>query len=528
MTVTVGDIERQGNNLAQMIAEKLPQASYLRDSQTQILAPWRPALRDSADDVCASWARAAGMAIDALHNSGWMAGGVSQASVDSIGDGLVLNAQPDTDVLGWSDDFRAQWCSKVESRWEAWSNNPIECDIRGRSTIGQMTDAMVKWYYGYGEGMAWLQQVNRPNATSKLKVRPVQPHRVPIETDPSIRLHQGVHVDENGMAIGYRYKQRSQWGDDVNVDIPVFDKTWRRQIIHVFDGDPTQVRGITPLAPVLKVLRQYDQLSDATLTTALLQTVLAATITSPQFPDDVFGALNGDEDDPLGDAAGFMAAKMDWASRTHINLGEHGKVVSLFPGEKLEMNGADAPGDNYEGFVLNLLREIARCMGITYESLTQDFTRATYSSTRMGVSTMWPMALRRRKRIGVPFVQAIYEQWLAEEIITNRIAFPGGYKEFLKFKAEAVRAKWNGPAKPSADDFKSAKAVTERLENGTSTITHELAEAGLDIETMISQQVRELNLFRANGLQHPIERKQLEYAKTGSVYEQELDGDLNG
>ena len=184
-------IKEQGNKLAAMIAQKLPEARFLRDSQSQILAPWRPHLRDAADDVSTSWHRAASMAIDALHNSGWMVGGVNQATVDSIGDELILNAQPDVNALGWDEDFRSEWCSIVESRWQDWSNNPYECDIRGRATIGKMTATMVKWYYGYGEGFAWLQRVDRPFAESRLKVRPVQPHRCPLETDVLNRMAQG-------------------------------------------------------------------------------------------------------------------------------------------------------------------------------------------------------------------------------------------------------------------------------------------------------------------------------------------------
>lgn len=521
-------IKEQGNKLAAMIAQKLPEARFLRDSQSQILAPWRPHLRDAADDVSSSWHRAASMAIDALHNSGWMSGGVNQASVDSIGDELILNAQPDVNALGWDEDFRAEWCSIVESRWQDWSNNPYECDIRGRATIGKMTDTMVKWYYGYGEGFAWLQDVDRPNAESRLKVRPVQPHRCPLETDVLNRMAQGVFVDQNGMAIGYRFQQKGDYNETINVDLPVYDKKGRQQIVHVFDGDPTQVRGITPLAPILKVLRQYDQLSDATLTTALLQTVLAATITSTELPGEVFDTLNSDEDEPLGDAAGFMAAKLAWASRTNIDVGEHGKVVNLFPGEKLELNSVNAPGNNYETFVLNLLREIARCMGITYEALTQDFTRATYSSTRMGNSTVWPLALRRRKYIGVPFVKAVYSQWLAEEILMGRIPFPGGYRTFLLKRAAAIKAKWNGPAKPSADDFKSAKASTERIENGTSTPTQECAENGTDVETIVAQLANEVALYKKHGLQHPLERKKGAQQKQPNKSQKELEEELDG
>lgn len=521
------EIKKQGDNLASMIAEKLPHASFLRDSQSQILAPWQPALRDMADDVSSSWRRAAAMTIDALHNSGWMAGGVEHASVESIGDGLVLNAQPDVKALGWDEEFRAEWCSIVESRWEDWSNDPYQCDMRGRATISEMTDTMIKWYYGYGEGFAWLQRANRRHVDNKLKVKTVQPHRCPLESDVLKRLCQGVFVDNNGMALGYRFKLQGKFGEVVDVDLPVFDRQWRQQVIHVFDGDKTHVRGITPLAPILKVLRQYDQLSDATLTTALMQTVLAATITSNELPGEIFDTLNGEDDeDPLGDAAGFMAAKLAWASRTNIDVGEHGKVVNLFPGEKLELNSVNAPGNNYEKFVVNLLREIAVCMGITYEALTQDFTSATYSSVRMGVSTVWPKAKRRRKFIAVPFVKPIYAHWLMEEIASGRIPFPGGYQMFMQKRSAAIKAKWNGPGKPSADEFKSAKASTERIENGTSTITQECAEDGRDVETMVSQIANEVALFNKHNLQHPSERQKV--AKQPTKIEKELEEEING
>lgn len=268
---------------------------------------------------------------------------------------------------------------------------------------------------------------------------------------------------------------------------------------------------MTPLAPVLKVTRQYDQMADATLTAALLQTVLAATITSDAFSDEILGTLNdgdGEEGESLGEAAAFMAAKLDWASRTKIDLGQHGKVVNLFPGEKLELTGAKTPNDNYQNFTQNLLREIARCMGISYEALTLDHSNATYSSVRMGVSTIWPVTLRRRRSIAVPFVRGVFERWLDEEIITGRVGFPGGWENYKKLRAFATRSRWQGPARPTADDFKTAKAQSERLSNGTSSLTQECAENGTDFETIAQQRKYEQKWFEDNEMASPYCRTQ--------------------
>lgn len=499
--MSTNDLIAQGNNIAQQVARAYPEMSYLRDSQTQIMLPWNPVLRDAQDDVRASWRKAASRAIDSIHNSGWMAGAIDQAVADTMGSELILNAQPNAEQLGWDNEFKNSWSRTVEAAWKQWSNTPDECDMRGRCTIGELTEAAVRWHYAFGESLTLFHQVNRPGSESRLKVYMISPHRLKLETAEHERLLQGVFVDEWGRPLGYRLSQKRN-GYDQDVDIKAVDSNGWRQVLHLHSGDVTSHRGITPLAPILRVLRQYDQLSDATLTAALLQTVLAATITSPEFPDELFAAFNGDDDNPT-EVDAYMAAKLDWASRTNIDLGQHGKVVSLFPGEKLEMGDVNAPNDNYIDFSKNLLREIARCIGVTYEGMTLDHTSATYSSVRMGVSTIWPMAVKRRKRIAQPFVQSIYNHWLAESIAFGRIPFPGGYDAFRAKALAACAAQWNGPAKPTADDHKSAKASTERLTNGTSSLQIEAAENGHDIETIIEQRAREHEMCKDKGLPSP-------------------------
>lgn len=488
-------------------------ASWMRDSSAGYLSSWRPTLRDAQDDVRQSWTMAAARSVDALHNSGWLAGAIDQASADTIGTGLRLNAKPDAEGLGWDDEFTQEWCRRVERRWRAWAGNPLECDARGKRTIADLTDAAVKQHYAFGEVTALLPEIARNHSRSKLKVMMISPHRLSTETREDLRLVQGVQVDGNGLPVAYRFRRRIN-GIETDLDVKARASSGRQQVVHVFDGTPDQVRGISPLTPVLKVMRQYDQLADATLTAALIQTIIAATLKSQSMSDEAFEGMMAASDAQSGEVPegvqAFMEARAEWMQNTSIDLGTHGRIASLFPGDEFELHSAKHPSDNYLAFSRNLLREIARCIGMTYESMTGDNEGATYSSVRMSTSSIWFVTLRRRQRIAIPFVQSIYAAWLEEEIRDGRIAFPGGYKAFLANKLEVLQAEWFGPAKPTADDFKTAKAQSERLENGTTSLAYETADYGLDVETVMEQRAYERRLAERYGLPDP-------YARRGGV-----------
>jgi len=107
---------------------------------------------------------------------------------------------------------------------------------------------------------------------------------------------------------------------------------------------------------------------------------------------------------------------------------------------------------------MHLLREIARCLGLTYESATGDNSGATYSSLQAATAEIFAITKARRQNIIAPFCQPVFEAWLEEEIASGGIAFPGGYEAFLANRTAACRAEWRGAPRTTADDLKKAKA----------------------------------------------------------------------
>ena len=485
---------------------------YFQGEMNPFMWSWRPALRDSRDDVRQSYSLAVARAIDAIHNSGWLAGAVDQLTVATVGTGLRLNCKPDTEALGWTPDTGAKWGRFVERRFEAWSNNPLECDMAGRSTRGQIEAKALKSFLATGETVTTLRFKRRSVSRTRTKLQQWQSFRL-SQTTAGLNLFQGVWLNDDGMPVGYRFRPAMYPGlsPEVNVqefDVPARDGAGRPVVVHTFDGEIGQVRGISPLTPVLKIVRQYDQQADATLQTSLLQTIFAATVQSEAPTDQILEALQSQEEQASQENKGapidpFFGARNAWYRGTKIDLGTFGRIAHLFPGDKLEFKRNEHPNGNYEAFAKFLLREIAACLGMTFEDFSGDYSGASYAAINNATSIKWPIVVYRRTNIVQPISQAAYEAWLEEEIAAGTVPFPGGLDGFLANRAAAVRSEWRGPPKPQADLLKQAKAVETLLGTGTVSRSAVCSDMGTSYADVAHELAEEMALRKELKLPEP-------------------------
>jgi lambda family phage portal protein len=489
-------------------------ARYMRTDNTPFFLGWNPVLREASQETREAYYAAASRAIDTIHNSGWIAGGVDQAVAGTVGaSGLRLASKPDAEALGWTADEAQDWAKNVERRWEGFANRPIECDVEGKATVGKMQGQALRSFFAYGEVLATIPFVRRRGiAQYGTKVQMLPPHRLLMQDNVDINMLQGVRRDPWGFPLGYRIGLPPQTFPMQLTnyrDMDARDPYGRVSVVHVFDGMIGQLRGVPPITPALKVVRQFDQLSDATLVSALLQTIFSATIKTND-PTEIAQQAFTD----VGEQAVAAAAKKprqpdgtpeavptwfellnawrnDYYDTNKIDLGAHGKIAHLAPGDELVFNSTQHPNANFDPFTRFLLREIARSLGITYEEMTGDFTGATYSSVRMGGAYNYLITTYRRVNIIAPFVQPVFEAWLEEDIENGWTPFPGGVDAYIENRAAASRANWRGPAKPQADDEKFAKAVQILMGLGLVTAEWACAELGDDWEDTFEQLKRE-------------------------------------
>lgn len=485
----------------------------------------RAITRDAKIDVVAAAERASALALDFIHNSGWVAGAVAQIVVDTIGVELKLNCRASLKGFGYSDEEANEWCRAVEAAWLQWAWDPKECDLGGEMTIAEMTDAVLRSYLAYGEAFGVLDYMTvRRRRTygvrTGLKVSLVAPHRCPRVSQEFDGLDAGVFRDNLNRPTAYRFRRR-EGGLERDHDVPA------RDVIHVMDRSEhlNAGRGISPMAAVLRVLAQSDQLADATLAVALMQQAFAAIIRSPEATKEAFEAIQGLDEgevpegyDPIewGEmVAGVHADLVEvWSQRFaalkegSLSLNDPAQIAHLGPGEQLEMVTASAGANNYVTFSKALLSEVARCLGVTFESFTGDHSNANYSSVRMAVASIWPIVMRRRQRIAVPFVQTIYEAWLDEAIYEGRIPFKGGYAAFSRNREAVFQGEFQGPERPSADPYKDALASKILMELGLTSHADEAIARGKNPSELLTQIRREIEAMTKDKIPVPFGRTQ--------------------
>jgi lambda family phage portal protein len=355
-----------------------------------------------------------------------------------------------------------------------------------------------------------LPYVERPGSTHGCKLEILPSTRLAQHAGSYPDIVQGVRLDRDGAPVGYLFTQPKRLTSGLeqtqDVYVKARDEYGRPAVIHVFDGAPTAVRGISVLVAVLKVIKQYEQLADATLIAALIQAILVATVESDAPTADIMRALQSNDEQAEADELrpglfdDYMAKRFDWYDRSQIDLGKYGKIAHMFTGEKLNLHKSEHPNTGYTDFSKGLLREIARCLGITYEQFTGDYIGATYSSIRMGIADAWPLNLYRRAVIPARIYQAVFEAWLAEDIEVGATAYPGGIEAFLQERQFVCRAEWRGPPRPTADDEKTAKAQQIARQEGWMPTEQLAAEYGNDHRTVIESQARTNELRKKNKL----------------------------
>lgn len=496
------------------------QARYFRDGRSGVLSTRPAILTDSRDAIRQAWRRSAGLAMDLIHNSGRLSGAADQVIADTVGSELELAPKPDAVTLGklgYNEKEIAEFIALIKREWKWWAWNPSECDQRGKLTVPQMLDVGLRWHMAFGEVTQIMNYMGsddraRYGIKTGTKVLMVPPSRLVQDTSEVEGMFQGVIHDTNGRATHYRFSERNS-GISEKRNYPSYDDRGMPVVCHIFDpNDAEDVRGISRIAPAFRKYIQREMLDDATAQTALLQTVFAATLSSTLPSAEAFDGLEVLKD--AGEAgldkqfAAMLTGSLERAQKeTGVGLTADPQVNYTAPGEELKLHSSNTPGPQYQAFAASLDREMARAIGITYESFTLDNANATYSSSRVGNSSIWPVVVRRRERISAPQAQSIYEAFIDEAIGTGRIPFKGGYRAFVANRDKLCWAQWRGPEKPSADDDKSAKASAKRLENRTSSLEIESSLTGHSHDELFEAQLRDHKKYKEAGMASPYDPK---------------------
>lgn len=475
------------------------------------LALWHPPVQSADMDILPEKTTMDSRVRDTLRNDAYVQNGATLRQDNIVGEMFLLNAKPNYRVLGldevWAEEFQEEVEAKFTLYAESIRNFP---DAARRNTLTGLTRLAVGIHTACGEVLAsveWLRSGYRPFSTS-LQMIDVDRLSNPNGEMDSPTLRGGVQRDRYGAPIGYwiREAHPNDWTDPDGYRWKYVPATrgqvtgnpgWDRpQMIHIFNQSrPDQSRGVAAMVAALKEMRMTKNFRDVTLQAAVLQATYAASIES-DLPAEValaqagggdFKALNRYATDYLGQVAEYIG------SSRNIHF-DGVKIPVFYPGTKMKLQSAGAPGGAGENFEASLLRYIAAILGVSYEQLSKDYSKANYSNLRAAIADTDRRMRVEKRDVADRFAGTFYRLWLEEALNTGAItSMPRNAPNWYDgLNQEAYSAcEWIGASMGQIDELKETQAAVLRVNNGLSTREVELARLGKDWRVVFAQLARE-------------------------------------
>ncbi len=512
---------RKNADLSMADNQKINALTINKPSVRDALGSWRPSLK-SADHVITAARRAAdGRARDLFMTSGLVFGVVKSQQDNLVGSKYVLQLQPNYKALGVEAAIAMRWANAVEQDFMAWAENP-DCyiDSQRRRTLTEFLREAVASYMLQGE--VFLMRQAKPSPYGYLCFTTIEPERVcnpnGVQDDTVMsngnKVRQGIEYTGYGEAVAY-YVLKSHPSESANREwqrIQKYSNAGFLQLQHLYISTyPDQTRGFSPIVPVLKQIKMLDLQQELELQMSHLQTSHAMylkTAGGTAAAKDLlgFGADATVEEQQLEAAiAAFDVRHTAYDGAISI---DGVKVPVLLPGDEIGTVSPHNQPNNHAQLKRDLQNEISRALSISREQLTGDFSGTSYSSARAAMSMSWEGTLSNRRMILDKMASSIFRLWFDEGVLRGFVTplveyFPDNQVLNLITYDNLTKCSWIGSGRIVIDDYKQAKANTEKINTAQGSLQDVLKENGTDLETQINSMIAHREALLQAGLPLP-------------------------
>jgi lambda family phage portal protein len=376
----------------------------------------------------------------------------------------------------------------IEEQWDEWCAAE-NCHTGGRLHFAHFERALQGEMFEAGEVFVRLHFRPFGNSKIPLCLELIEAERLADEfMSPYIaaqsgnQLRMGVEVDEFYRPVAYHIRKHhpSEFrfgggGPDLIERVPA------DQIIHlaVVDRWP-QTRGEPWLHTAARKFNDMDGYSEAEIVRARAQANNAGAIETSEDAES-FGELQADG-----------SVEME---------AEAGVYKRLNPGEKFIHAPVTAPNPAFDGFMRNMLREVAAGTGPSYESISRDYSQSNYSSSRMGILDDRDLYRFFQWSFIRDFRQRLHPIWMQQAVLSGAISAISVEQYALQArKFQSVRYKPRGWT--WIDPTTEVDAYDKAVKAGFTTVGDVIAKTadGLDIEDVMTSREQELQLMKDKGL----------------------------
>lgn len=437
---------------------------YDAASMDRLSSDWQPAygtaeqLATGSRDIIRGRARAAEMNSDLAESA------VIALLRNVIGTGII----PQAKVRNRNGKLNNDLNKKIEKAWAKWAE-PENADIRGISNFYELQEMALRRMVYDGEILV--------NKTSQGSYLPLSIQLIEAEnigavsiTNGKNNIINGVEVTEHGRPVAYHVSQTDPMG------LRSFD-TVRLSTDQAFllfkPKRPSQIRGISLLALVLRRIHDIDEYMDADLIAARVAACFSVFVTSQN------------------SARQSALLPRDKKGRPNITMAP-GMVRHLSPGESIEFADPKRNAGTASEYSATQTRRIASGLGMSADIVARNIS-GNFSAARQNLLEDQKTFRQVQKFVITHFCMPIWKAFIDALYLAGELP-----SDYLANKDKYQEVAWLAPGWSWIDPVKEVNANKEAIKSGLTTLEDVCASSGRDWEEVLEQ--RKLEQDRAKEL----------------------------
>lgn len=381
--------------------------------------------------------------------------------------GIIVEPHPKLN----SGQISKKLAKDIRRKFGEWSVRP---EVTSQFTRPMLERLMLRTWLRDGEVFAQMVQGSalglEPSARIPFWLEALEPDFVPMNSDASKNLNQGVYTDTWGKPKRYQvYKSLPVTGrqfDTKEIDA--------ENMIHLkFTRRLHQMRGTSLLSGVLMRLSALKEYEDSELTAARIAAALGMYIKK-------------------GDGQSYEEGSSPDDREVSIQPGM--LYDDLQPGEEIGMIKSDRPNPNLETFRNGQLRAVAAGSRLSFSSTARNYN-GTYSAQRQELVESTDGYLILQDWFIGSVTRPMYRTWLKIALASGEIKLPRGIDMDTVYDAA-----YSGPVMPWIDPVKEANAWKIQIRGGAATESDWVRASGKNPDDVKTRRKAEIDDNREQGL----------------------------
>ena len=468
--------------LARLIAPKdaaRPQTrSYAGAQVGRLTSDWNPLSTSADSEILTALRPLRARSRDLTRNNEYALRAKRLVQNNVIGQGVGMQAQV-TNARGKLDD---RVNTAIETAWAQWCSKR-SCHTAGTLHFHDIERLMIGELFEAGEVLVRIRRQRLGDSPVPLALEVIEAERL-IDQWSTARapngnaIRMGVEIDGNQRPVAY-WLWPTHPGDYqfASFQPSRFERVPADEIIHLYIQDRIpQHRGVPWMHAALKRLHDMGGYAEAEIVAARASAAIMGFLETPE-------AQPGDDAD-----GGAQVLDM-----------EPGTVKQLLPGQHFNGFAPTRPNAAMDPFMRLMLRGVASATGVSYESLSRDYSQSNYSSSRLALlddRDLWRVLQSWFIR---NFREPLHALWLDLACLAGVVPVTDYGIDRARYQAVRFRPRgWSW-----VDPVKEVSAYIAAVQAGFMTVSDVIAATGggQDLEDVLKARRAELDLMADMGLQ---------------------------